>query len=240
MKTAPHKKWFDELTVELRLNNATGKEIGDALAAVEEFVADSGQSPAEAFGTPREYAAQLVTAAGTAREVGDNRLRITWAAASLLAFLVFSNALTPWIEGERMPVGGVQLLSLAVMVALVFAMPLYLNYMVRNLWALIALPIVGIGMGVLTAVTTPRSPADALFSLAPLPVLLMTTGIMVLLSISGTLTSLRESPDPVVWPFGTASPSRLKARAADILAQWLFPILAVVLLAMTLLIHALN
>ena len=113
MKTANHKKWLDELTLELRLNNATGKEIGDALAAVEEFVADSGQSPAEAFGTAREYAARLTAESGSATK-DDLRFRITWAAASLVTFLVFSNALSPWIRGELLLVGGVQLASLAI------------------------------------------------------------------------------------------------------------------------------
>ena len=65
MTKGTRKKWLDELAMELRLKDFSGAAIGDALASVEEFLADSGQSPVEAFGAPRNYAEEL--AGGTQR-----------------------------------------------------------------------------------------------------------------------------------------------------------------------------
>ena len=239
MKTANHKKWLDELTLELRLNNATGKEIGDALAAVEEFVADSGQSPAEAFGTAREYAARLAAESGPAAK-DDLRFRITWAAASLVTFLVFSNALSPWIKGELLLVGGVQLASLALMAALVFAMPLYLPYVLRHFWALIALPVVGAAFGLIATLLAPKSPAQAFAVLEPVPVMLASAGILIILSIVGTFVALREPSDPIVSPLNSAPPATAKARFFELLTQWLFPLFSLLLLGFTLLIETLS
>ena len=236
-RAASHKKWFDELTMELRLHDASGKSIGDALATVQEFLADSGQSPYEAFGTPRAYASQL--AAESSRPVKEDlRARITWTAVSLVAFLVFSAALTPWLTGGSLLVGGPQLLSLAVMAALVLTLPLYLAYLVRHVWALVAVPVVGGGAGLLSAVLAPQTRADALLALPPLPVLLISAALLLALSAAGTLMALRETPDPVIGPLEDAAPGTAKARWFEILTQWLFPILALALLGFTALIHA--
>lgn len=49
------------LILALRLKDAPGDRIGEIVAEVESHVADTGEDPAEAFGSPRAYAA-LVTA----------------------------------------------------------------------------------------------------------------------------------------------------------------------------------
>lgn len=51
--------YLDDLALELRLLDVPGDRIGQIMAEVEAHVADSGESPAEAFGPPREYAAEL-------------------------------------------------------------------------------------------------------------------------------------------------------------------------------------
>lgn len=53
------RQWLDEMVVELRLRDVRGDAIGDAVAAVESHVADSGETPAEAFGDPRAYVRSL-------------------------------------------------------------------------------------------------------------------------------------------------------------------------------------
>ena len=58
--------WRDELVLALRLRDASGARIGEVLAEVDEFCADSGQDAPTAFGDPREYAASLTSAAGSA------------------------------------------------------------------------------------------------------------------------------------------------------------------------------
>ncbi|MBP8919839.1 MAG: hypothetical protein KBG85_09055 [Micropruina sp.] len=58
---APHVEpaWLEEVLLELRLQGVSGERIGAALAEVEAHVVDSGQSAAEAFGDPTEYARSL-------------------------------------------------------------------------------------------------------------------------------------------------------------------------------------
>ncbi len=57
--TTDDKAWQEEFALALRLTDATGAEVGEALAEVEAHLADSGQSAADAFGDPRAYAASL-------------------------------------------------------------------------------------------------------------------------------------------------------------------------------------
>ena len=236
-KTAPHKKWLDQLTLELRLNDVSGKSIGDALATVEEFLADSGQSPEEAFGTPREYAERL-TAEGELSAKKDLRGRITWTAASLVIFLVFSAALTPWFKGGPLLIGGPQLLCLAVMAALVLTLPLYLPYVIRNFWAMVAVPVIGGAAGLLSAVLTPKSADDALLTLSPAPVLLISVGLLIVLSVAGTVMTLRAESDLVISPLDATQAKAQKARWLELITEWLFPILAGVLLGFTALIQS--
>ncbi|NYI41003.1 hypothetical protein [Demequina lutea] len=46
-----------ELIYELRLRDIPGDVIGDAVAQVESHIADTGEDPADAFGSPPDYAA---------------------------------------------------------------------------------------------------------------------------------------------------------------------------------------
>ncbi|MFC6017603.1 hypothetical protein ACFP2T_15475 [Plantactinospora solaniradicis] len=51
--------WREVFLVEARLRRLPGTEIGEALAEIDAYCADSGADPAEAFGEPVEYAAAL-------------------------------------------------------------------------------------------------------------------------------------------------------------------------------------
>lgn len=54
-----HEKWLDNFTFELAHRGVSGRDIGDAKASVESHLADSGESPEEAFGDPEAYARAL-------------------------------------------------------------------------------------------------------------------------------------------------------------------------------------
>jgi hypothetical protein len=51
--------WCDTFATQTRLYGTPGPAIGEALAEIDAHCADSGQSPAEAFGDPVDYAAAL-------------------------------------------------------------------------------------------------------------------------------------------------------------------------------------
>lgn len=59
-------KYRESLILALRLKDIHGDRIGQIVAEVESHVADSGESPTDAFGPPRDYATHLT--AGRRRE----------------------------------------------------------------------------------------------------------------------------------------------------------------------------
>ncbi len=61
-RRTPLDPWRDAFVTELRLRDVNGARIGDALAEVDTHCAESGQSPAEAFGDPAAYASDLAEA----------------------------------------------------------------------------------------------------------------------------------------------------------------------------------
>ncbi|MDC7122121.1 hypothetical protein OMK64_11280 [Cellulomonas fimi] len=66
--------WRTTFVLELRDRGADGRAVGEALAEVEQFCADSGQTAADAFGDARTYAASRVDThaprfAGVGREL---------------------------------------------------------------------------------------------------------------------------------------------------------------------------
>jgi hypothetical protein len=56
--------WCDDLLLRLRMLSVPGPRIGEVLAEVQSHVAETGEHPREAFGTPKEYAGQVAQALG--------------------------------------------------------------------------------------------------------------------------------------------------------------------------------
>ena len=56
--------WCDDLLLRLRLREVPGPRIGEVLAEVQSHIAETGEHPQTAFGTPREYAAEVADALG--------------------------------------------------------------------------------------------------------------------------------------------------------------------------------
>lgn len=54
-----HDSYQQRLILALRLKDVPGDRIGEIVAEVESHVAETGEDPTEAFGTPRRYAASL-------------------------------------------------------------------------------------------------------------------------------------------------------------------------------------
>jgi hypothetical protein len=56
--------YSDELLLGLRRCDVPGAQIAEALAEVQSHVADTGEDPRQAFGPPRQYAAEVAAALG--------------------------------------------------------------------------------------------------------------------------------------------------------------------------------
>ncbi|MGY1826789.1 MULTISPECIES: HAAS signaling domain-containing protein [unclassified Blastococcus] len=56
--------WCDDLLLRLRLRDVPGTRIGEVLAEVQSHVAETGEHPREAFGSPKQYADEVAAALG--------------------------------------------------------------------------------------------------------------------------------------------------------------------------------
>lgn len=237
MTTTTDEKWIDSFIVELRLRRVTGPAIGDAVASVRELLADSGQSAEEAFGSPRVYAASLALPASSLRE---QALRSVWLPIlGLVAFLAFAQASTAWFSRELVLISAPQavLLSVPMLLALLaFTWPLYVRTVVRQRWLPALLPIAAGAAGALSALVAPSSASDAWLAMPALPLLVGTAGVMLVLSAIGTVLSRRNrGVDEIVEPLPAVGGAKQggNRHPALLIANWLFPILAGVVFAMT-------
>ena len=228
--TSSDKKWFDELTVELRMRDVFGHAIGDAVASARELLIDTGQSAEEAFGPARAYAASLDLPRGSGR---DWVTRGLWTSMfGLLAFSLFVQAVGAWIQDELLLITPAQLVLAAVLGGLVALLPVYLLAAIRRPWLLVLFFAIGAGCGFLWSAMTPATSAEAWLSLDPLPWLLGSAVAMVLLSVWNTIQTLRRGNiDDITEPLPARPAAGIRGRRVFVmLTNWLFPLFAAIML----------
>lgn len=231
MKTTQEQKWLDALTLELRLRDVSGPGIGDTLATVKEFLADSGESAQEAFGSPAEYAASLDLSTST--EPTSVKGTVLRSIVGLLAFLVFSQAIAPWVARGPLDLGGAQLAWLAVPAAVAATIPLYLEKLIRHLWVACVLIVVCGATGIASALSAPKDHANAWLSINPGLVLMATAAIMVAVSILSTISFTKDGDDSIREPFRDPAKERKRKATSSILGilvSWMLPIAALAFL----------
>ncbi|WP_167045238.1 hypothetical protein [Salinibacterium sp. ZJ454] len=232
--TSPEKKWLDELAMELRLREVSGPAIGDAVASARELLADTGQGAHETFGSARDYAAALELP--RASDGGALKSVLWTSLLGLLAFLLFAQATAALALEEPLLASPGQLALLSVPVILSAFLPLYLALAIRRRWVLVALVAVCAASGVLSALLAPSTPAEAWLAVDPIPWLIASGAMMVLLSIWGTVAALRrgDADDGITLPLEVPSAaSKRRAMAFVIASNWLFPCFAVLVLVGT-------
>ncbi|WP_448614983.1 hypothetical protein [Modestobacter sp. URMC 112] len=62
--TSTDQTWCEDLLLALRARDVPGAPIGEVLAEVQSHLAETGEDPREAFGTPKEYADRVAGALG--------------------------------------------------------------------------------------------------------------------------------------------------------------------------------
>ena len=230
--TTPHisKRWRDDFTVTMRMQDASGEQIGDALATVDAHCAESGESAEDAFGDPTDYATTLVP-----EPVSGSGLGATFLVGifmGLLGLLMVPRAVEDWAAGTQFAVTIGDLIVLAIVLGVsgaVMALPRrVLPWLARAKYSTFALAGVAI-MAVLVLVsmvflTDVVAELDWRVALA--------IGIALLsANVISTWRAL-STPDPVADPRSPEAPRRR--------TQWLtalmFPILTVVIVAINVLI----
>lgn len=226
---APHAEpaWVERLVTELRLQGASGRDIGSVLAEVEAHAVDSGDAVADAFGDPVEYARGLGLA--PAEEPSGARLRQALPGiVQLLGVMVLG--IVSSRTGDSMVWRWGFILGVIVLLALVAALSVWLLRMLRDSSRVVA--------GILIAVAVAATPA--LIILLPNPALVTEKWVGWVVGVGalviGTIPQVIKPGndlDPVVAPW---SPSRSGSRWPRIAAALALPVmgLVVVLIGLTL------
>ncbi len=116
-------RYVEELTMRLRMRNLPPERIGQIVAEVEAHVADTGEAPADAFGTPQEYAAQFADRA-------PHPLRAYLLVGALMAALMFGPSVLTGRAMELSQSRDVDTRSLLVVVGAVVATALWYRFAV--------------------------------------------------------------------------------------------------------------
>jgi len=229
MNTTPTEKWLEDLTLELRLRDVSGVGVGDTLATVKEHLADSGDDPAVAFGSPRAYAESL----DLSGYIGPVSLTgtIIRSGIGLIAMLVFTQAVWPWAAGEAFDIGLAQMVWMLVPLFAVVTLPLTLNTLIRRTWLLILVIVVCTASGFVSVLTAPRSPDEAWLSIDPVLVLVPAAAVMLAASILSTRAIRVDVDDSIREPLAdpaVAAKVQATSRTSALVAAWLFPAFAAV------------
>ncbi len=117
-----------------------------------------------------------------------------------------------------------------------FSFPFYPRAVFRQRWLPVALILVAGIVSAIPALLAPSTAEEAWIVLSPLPLLIGTMTLLIILSITGTIATIREG-DSYKITEPRQAPDEAKPRqvrgAFRIFVNWLFPILAVVIFAMT-------
>lgn len=220
------QEWLDELVRELRIQGVTGAAIGETVASVKEFMADSRTPPLDEFGPARDYASTLDLPTIPA---GKTRNAVWRSGIGIAGFLGFNIAIMPWLRHEQLAMNAIELLWMLVPLALVATLPFYLNAGIRQLWVLVAAYCVSMAAMILSSVAAPQPGEQAWIAVNPAPLLLTSVLAMLAVSVAGTISATRDPDDRLRDPLENPQLARRRSigsRIGDIAVQWIFPLAA--------------
>ncbi|KQR10288.1 hypothetical protein [Cellulomonas sp. Leaf334] len=237
------QRWRDELVLALRMRDVPGPRIGEILAEVDEYCADSGLDAETAFGTPTAYAESVAAADGRTRPGVREDLRTT--GRTLVGFLGLVVVMACVVDdGPDLAITVGWLVGLAVVLVGSVLTVRTLGYLAAEGWrgmvgvaAVIAATLATVvAVGVLLTTTVATVPDTVA----------VTFGAVLLVgdAVVGTVRA-RHRPTADVVSAPGEDPERVRRRnvRADTLAAWLLPAFAVVgvgvLLGMNLLLDRL-
>ncbi len=223
--TTPHvdKHWRDDFVVAMRLQDASGQQIGDALATVDVHCAESGETAEEAFGDATAYAASLAP-----QQAATSGLGASFAVGmfmGLVGMIVVPRAVDDWLMGTAFAVTIGDIVALAVVLALastVMALPrLVLPWLVKARFSVFWL----VGSVLMTVLVLAMLFLRDVVAEVDWRVALVVGVALLVASVTSTWRDLSTS-DPVADPRFADAPRRR--------TQWLtalsFPILTLLIL----------
>ncbi|GMA39377.1 hypothetical protein [Mobilicoccus caccae] len=228
--TGSDQAWIDDMVVELRLRDVKGTVIGDAVAAVESHCADSGETPREAFGDPREYARSL--------EFGESQQEDTspgeWVrvlapvVVGLLGFVLSNATVLALTRGHDVVAIGWGIVAFLLVLALVVVVAS------KILRVLVTNTVLGIlfFVGSITLMTVLAAAWRATAFTIPVPLAGVVAIALLVASVIGARLQ-RGTADPVIDPLDRrdryARPRSDRMRAVlRFVSEWIFVICAVI------------
>ncbi|WP_026817976.1 hypothetical protein [Arthrobacter castelli] len=218
--TKSSRKWLDDLALKLRQRNVSGRDTGDAVAHVESYCADSGESPAQAFGDPVVYAATLPLPRRRPWSTRQKLVGLVPVTLQVLGLLVLLPGLFSLTDGAVVNLSAYFLL-LAIMTAgcLILA-GVHLDKLARQplLAVVVLLPFTGIVLALTLLEQGTNVPSITLPAVAT-----MLIGFSMLLagSILGQLRGNEQ--DPVVKPVGSNHAATLRGQLVTLIINWALP-----------------
>lgn len=227
-----HREWCDDLVLELRLRDVPGPVIGDRLGEVEAHCAETGETPAEAFGDATRYARQLEEDDPPQRDT-ESWISAVTSAGQALALLVGTAAVSPWARGEALSYNAVQLGALAVFILVLLALPVLLRPLVHRPWS-VGLPVLGLAtLAAIGSAAGDRLDLPALLTLPPAAVTIGLFVVVLAIAVPKHRGLSRAVDDArITSPLAPAPqvPVRTVSRWAPLILSYLIPV-AYVLLA---------
>lgn len=248
--------WVEGFVLEQRLLGVPGHRIGDTLALIESHVTESGEPVREAFGDPKAYARQ---AAPSRRVEGD---RDPWwlvgLGLGLVGMFLTGVGADEWLFGSGqievtaglLVSGGLLLAAFAV---LVLATDMVLRLAVERTWTFLG--VCAVYAGAVVAINLVLG--DGVGRWSAVPVTVVGAGLLVLSAVLQWRTASQGGlDDPIVGPIQQPEAEGARAAASSVpgsvpnpgsraagllgwLTVFLFPILTVLMVALSWVLHLL-
>ena len=193
-------QWVEDFVLEQRLLGVSGARIGDALATLNEHLADTGESVESAFGPATDYARELAASAPKAPD--SLRHTLISAVCGLIGIILAPRALVAALEHTGIDVTTGDLAGLLLIGALVAALGAFATPILRSIVEHRRVAALGWGLGMagliailVTVFLLWRTP------LLTAPAWLVGLAALAALTVSVRM-SLREAPDLVATPDG--------------------------------------
>lgn len=228
-------RWRDELVLTLRLRDVSGAQIGDAVAHVESYCAESGESAEEAFGDARTYAQSLPFDAPLPSSTFVPLSHLLRLGVSLAGMFVTVEAVSGWVSQETPSLSLGVLVAVVVVVLVAVLVTRRLEWVVRHPWlgALALVPGMGVTMAALLLLDQP------VLSVPPVPMTIF--GILLLVGPSVWETARRSAADAdlVVSPLDDPEDARRANGRSTLLAAWIIPLMSIPAVALVAVVAAL-
>ena len=207
-RKAENAAWLEKFTIELRLLDVSGGDIGDAVASAREFLTDAGTRAEESFGDAQRYAAELDLPALPRSKNSHVEVLVT-SGIGVIGLVVLGQAVFPLAGGnDDLGVKVWMLVSLVAMVILLALVPRIVPVLMRarsrsRVWMiLLGIVLGGIGPVVLSV----WQGQGVLFTVPALPIAIG-AGILLLAPAIWNQVHHTLRDDPIIEP-GTDSDQR--------------------------------